>query len=239
VTSLLLIRHGQASFHSHDYDQLSELGVEQSRRLGRFVARADRRLDVLCSGPLKRQLGTAEAMREGAREEGKELPEIVILDELVEYPAIEILKRGIPHMVDDDDELKSWLGPALEDLTVLGRIPEFNRVFRRMVQHWIGGALGDLEDLEPFEAFVARTRSAVKKLEALAGDGRAAAVTSGGPVGLALQEPLGLSDRKALRLTEVVANTGLTELRPIDGELTMVAFNALPHLRDKNLVTFR
>lgn len=239
MTSLLLIRHGQASFHSHDYDQLSELGVEQSRRLGRFMARTERRLDVFCSGPLKRQLGTAEAMRDGAREEGLELPELLVLDELVEYPAIEILKRGIPHMLDNDDELKSWLGPALEDLTVLGRIPEFNRVFRRMVKHWMGGALSTLEDLEPFEAFQARTQRAVEKLHELAGDGRAAAVTSGGPIGLALQEPLGLSDRKAIRLTEVVANTGLTELRPIDGELTMVAFNTLPHLREKELVTFR
>ena len=35
--TLLLVRHGQASFGAADYDQLSDRGVEQSRRLGQWL----------------------------------------------------------------------------------------------------------------------------------------------------------------------------------------------------------
>ena len=36
MSMLHLVRHGQASFGADDYDKLSELGWQQSRRLGEY-----------------------------------------------------------------------------------------------------------------------------------------------------------------------------------------------------------
>jgi phosphohistidine phosphatase SixA len=35
---VFLVRHAQASFGTHDYDRLSELGRQQSRWLGEYFA---------------------------------------------------------------------------------------------------------------------------------------------------------------------------------------------------------
>ena len=37
MSSVILVRHGQASFGKADYDQLSDLGYEQARHLGRVL----------------------------------------------------------------------------------------------------------------------------------------------------------------------------------------------------------
>ena len=52
MSELYLVRHGQASFGSSDYDQLSEIGFKQSNVFGEFfVSRNiifDRSFAVIC-----------------------------------------------------------------------------------------------------------------------------------------------------------------------------------------------
>ena len=45
MSRLFLVRHGQASFLSDDYDRLSPLGLEQSRRLGQHWLQAGIEID--------------------------------------------------------------------------------------------------------------------------------------------------------------------------------------------------
>lgn len=56
---------------------------------------------------------------------------------------------------------------------------------------------------------------------------------------MAMQLALDLADEKAMRLCEVVANTGLTTLRRAHDEWIVTTFNALPHLGDRSLITYR
>src|SRR5512133_3701657 len=58
---IFLVRHAQASFASDDYDQLSELGVEQSRLLAAWWARCEQRFTYAVTGSLRRHAQTAEA----------------------------------------------------------------------------------------------------------------------------------------------------------------------------------
>ena len=37
MKEIFFVRHGQASFGKENYDQLSELGVEQSKKLGEYL----------------------------------------------------------------------------------------------------------------------------------------------------------------------------------------------------------
>ena len=72
---LILVRHGQASFGAEDYDQLSDLGKRQGRRLGEYwrevsqtPARSNElQFDAVLMGSLKRHRQTWEAIAEGAK----------------------------------------------------------------------------------------------------------------------------------------------------------------------------
>ena len=45
MITILLARHGQASFGKKNYDELSELGITQARMLGAHYAHTQRRID--------------------------------------------------------------------------------------------------------------------------------------------------------------------------------------------------
>lgn len=89
---IILVRHGQANSEATDedgYDRLSELGRQQARWLGEWLA--DERFDRILSGTLRRQQGTA-------REMGHSEPEIdARLNEMDYYTLSEALrdKTGI------------------------------------------------------------------------------------------------------------------------------------------------
>ncbi len=60
---LYMIRHGQASFGSANYDLLSETGVLQSRILAEYLLTVGLTPDALYSGAMERQKDTAGAKR--------------------------------------------------------------------------------------------------------------------------------------------------------------------------------
>jgi broad specificity phosphatase PhoE len=57
---VLLVRHGQASFGTDDYDVLSETGWEQARLLGAWLAGRGVTPDVVVRGGMRRHRETAE-----------------------------------------------------------------------------------------------------------------------------------------------------------------------------------
>jgi broad specificity phosphatase PhoE len=236
--SLLVIRHGQASFHDEEYDKLSERGVEQSRRLGVWLAHQWRPLDLLACGPLRRQRDTARALRDGARSAGATLGEPVVRDAWAEYPAIELLKRGLPLLAERDDEVREILDEAEGELRGLGSVPQFERLFFEIRNAWMSGELA-LDGVESFGTFSARVREGLAALVDEIGDGRGAVVTSGGPIGLVMRIVLELSDRRAMDMSGAVANTSVSVVRWRRGELELLSYNSLAHLRERELVTFR
>ena len=60
MAAIYLIRHGQASFGSDDYDQLSQLGIRQAEVTGEYFRESGIFFDAAYSGDLKRQLDTAQ-----------------------------------------------------------------------------------------------------------------------------------------------------------------------------------
>lgn len=59
MITILLVRHGQASFGEDNYDKLSNLGVEQAQMLGQHYSFSQRRIDAIFSGSLIRQQDSA------------------------------------------------------------------------------------------------------------------------------------------------------------------------------------
>ena len=66
VSVLYLVRHGQASFGTEDYDRLSPRGKDQSQSLGTFLMRAGTTPTSITSGGMKRQRQTAQGLIEAA-----------------------------------------------------------------------------------------------------------------------------------------------------------------------------
>ena len=105
MATIYLIRHGQASFGSANYDQLSALGQLQATRTGQYLARSGVQLDAAYSGDLWRQ-------REACERACAELP------------------ATIAHTVDDrfneirNDEQVERLAPVIAEIqTARNQIP--------------------------------------------------------------------------------------------------------------------
>src|SRR6185503_19358063 len=102
MSLMYLVRHGQASFHGNDYDQLSSLGVEQSRLLSLHWAELDLIFDKVYFGPLRRHRQTMEAVAAVYRERQLKWPEPVELPGLDEHSGQEVLKRSLSDLIKRD-----------------------------------------------------------------------------------------------------------------------------------------
>lgn len=238
MSTLLLIRHGQASYGAADYDVLSERGQRQAEALGVYLAR--QRLDALYTGPLRRQVGTAEAVRIAV---GAGAPGLEVIDELAEYPAFELLARLLPRLAAGD--------PELMRLASGERGPDGARLMDRALDAAIGawsrGELAaDLDGVESFADFERRVRAGLDRvLRGHGGGQRVAIVTSGGPIAIAMKLSLGLDPDGAMKLGRAIRNASLSEFRWrsqgfawAPGELSLYGFNHVHHLPD-DLVTYR
>ena len=54
-----MVRHGQASYMSEDYDRLSAIGEEQAIKLGEFWVRHEIRFDACFHGPAQRHVANS------------------------------------------------------------------------------------------------------------------------------------------------------------------------------------
>jgi broad specificity phosphatase PhoE len=237
--TLVLVRHGQASYGAADYDRLSERGVEQARALGRRWAEARFAPTAIYVGPMKRQRDTAALACETARAAGHPLPEPVELPELAEYPAFELLARFLPGYVQQHPELARMTDGTL---TSADRHALMDRGFGLVIDAWCNDQL-DCGDIETFGGFIARVRAGLARMTAAHGDGgaRVVAVTSGGPIGIALKLALALDAAATMRHWQLVRNASITELlwrSQSPEQLSLLTFNHVDHLAPE-MITFR
>jgi broad specificity phosphatase PhoE len=210
MTTLLLIRHGQASYGEADYDKLSPLGFEQARLVGTLLA--SQKIDALFTGPLRRQLETAATLRETATA----IPAATVVPGLAEYPGFEMAKAFLA------------TNPSL----ALGE-----RGFRTILTRWARDEWR-VEGIEHVHDFTARVRAALETIVgACASGGRVAVVTSAGPIGVAVGLVFGASPHHMIATSTVIKNASITELVLRTNEfawapeqVSLVGFNALGHL---------
>lgn len=65
MAEITLVRHGQASFGAENYDQLSELGLQQSIWLGEHLKQLNYNFDRVVMGTMVRHQQTAEGILRG------------------------------------------------------------------------------------------------------------------------------------------------------------------------------
>lgn len=198
MSAIYLVRHGQASFGSANYDQLSGLGREQAARLG--VALRDRvpAPDLVVCGALQRHRQTAEACLAAMG-----LPGTWTEDAgFNEYDHIEIVNRYL-----SPQEVTARLSSAPD------RGQAFEKLFVEALQRWQDAA-HHAEYAEHWPAFRDRCLAALDRLaQAVAGGKRNALVfTSGGVISTIALELLEFPVERYGALNWRLANAGITKL---------------------------
>ncbi len=234
ASTIYLVRHGQASAKSRDYDVLSALGVQQARRLGAYLGGERRVIEVMVSGPRKRQIDTARHLVEAAHAAGMSYPAPVIVDELDEMPFREILNAALHHWIDEGPHMGAMLRgePHIEYSFV--RLRAF---IKRAVMAWAAEELV-AEGTETFARFAERVEGAIERLQQ--GGGAVMAVTSAGPVALSLRHARARGTESAhetMALAMEIVNASVSTLVS-DGTnpLRVAAANQHDHL-DPDAVT--
>jgi broad specificity phosphatase PhoE len=239
MSVLVLVRHGQASFLQSDYDKLSPLGEQQSRMLGSFWATQGVRFDEVLSGPRTRQIKTAELALESCATTSPNLPSIRVVPEFDEYDSGGVVAILLPRLVERD----ASVGALAQEYEKSKGSPNERRAFQRMfevvMKAWIRGE-DDPPELGSWQSFKARVLRAVESIIVHnRGGGRIVVFTSGGPICVAVQRALGLSDEKAIEINWALRNGSLTEFLYTKDRFSLDSFNGLPHIPDRSLWSYR
>ncbi len=208
--TLYLVRHGQASFGSDDYDRLSELGHRQSRLLGEHFQQRGRQFGSVFTGTLRRHRETYEGIADGL---GHHLsPEQ--LPGLDEYNP-EAIVRAI-----HDGELAP---PASPDA-----VRQHFRLLRDGLVAWMQGRTEPV-GMPSYADFAAGVSGALARAREH-GEGDVLIVSSGGPISVAVGLVLGLGPEAVVDLNLRIRNSAVTEFVATPKRHSLLSFNTLPHL---------
>ena len=234
MAELILIRHGQASFGKENYDQLSSLGYQQCRELGKSHV-GNLQPKRLVSGGLARQQQSLEAWLEGfgqkavgntdfPMEKVAHFNEFDTEDVLaVAFPEFENRQNMMRHLMESGDPKKT-----------------FHKLYQQAVKLWISGQRNSYK--ESFEAFNERVMTGLSSLIESSEPGSSTILfSSAGPIALCLQHALGLNANHAFALNEAMANSSVSRLVfNQSGELNLSYFNCFAHLNFSNTqITYR
>ncbi len=234
MPDLYLVRHGQASVGAEDYDQLSEIGFEQARLLGEWLARNGGPPARVVIGGMKRHRQTAETCLRAAGARDEAVIDLSTDHDLNEFDHVDVIARFAPELAGRG---------ALLNLLERSEDPrrEFKRVFAEAVARWSGGEY-DAEYTESWPSFRARCLAAFQRLRTAATEGSPIWIfTSGGPISTILRSLSNGSVEDESTIDWSLQNCGVTRLWMLDGEIGVGFANDLAHLqvaRRADLLTY-
>lgn len=232
---IYLVRHGQASFGAADYDQLSELGMAQSRALGAWFNDLRQPFSLVVTGDMKRQRQTAEACMAMLPVHLQPSQQWQADVDFNEYDHHEVLVRQRPDFADSA-AVTRFLADSAHPRAA------FQEVFAAAMARWMSGEY-DTEYRETWPQFRARCIAALQRL--IEGQERSKAIivfTSGGVIATLCQHLLGMGERETARLSWGLVNCGVTRLLFQPGVVSLNYLNNHAHLErlgQAHAVTYR
>jgi len=226
MTTLLIVRHAQASFGAVDYDCLSARGECQASYLGDWLKQTGFLPQVVATGGLRRHRQTAEHA----------LKALNLDYHLLEFPGFaefdnrEVMERAEPGVVE---RLKALLQQGV----AIG--PVFQEAFKKGVGRWISGDY-DHDYRQTWPRFRWQVLQSLESLIRTHPEQSILLITSGGPIIAMFQAMTGATDERAFEAGLSLLNCGLTRVQASDQAMRLLSFNSAPHLeiqRDKDLIT--
>jgi broad specificity phosphatase PhoE len=242
VSRIYLVRHGQAGTRDA-YDALSEMGRRQARLLGEYFISEKICFRAVYSGALARQSETASEVQAVYREAGVPLPEVVADPGWNEFDLADVYRALAPQLCAEDPEFALQYAELEAQARAAAEDPDAS-VHRRwlpcditVVRAWMSGR--HAYEGESWQAFRARVASCRPWVEGTYRDSDIVIFTSATPIGIWAALAMDIHDERAMRLAGVLHNASFTLLRAQDGNLRLHSFNAVPHLGDAALRTYR
>jgi broad specificity phosphatase PhoE len=232
MSVIYLIRHGQASFGTDNYDQLSALGREQSALLGSYFAALGEPIHGIYTGTLERQRETAQLV---AAALAPLTPPLTVEPAFDEYESESILRAFAASQTQAQLADAGW-----PDLHTDRR--RFQFFLERAARAWVDAQIV-AADMLPWRDFHGRIIVAIEKIMRAEGRGKTLLVsTSGGVIGTIVAHVLGLANHIGIELNWAVHNASITRLIYNADKVSLSMFNGLPHLDQegrRQLITYR
>lgn len=233
MSTLTLVRHGQALPFQADADRLSELGREQTRQLAQYWLRRGFAMDEMVTGSLRRLRETAKILREALA------PAAFRVDaRFNEYDSARIQRELAPQLAAADPEFAATLQSWNEHRGAADQNRYFQKMFEALLEAWHTGAK-PLPGVESWADFHRRVQDGLREIQRAPGRSRRVVViTSGCPIGVAVQEAVGAPTAAAIDIHWRMRNCSLTEFLYSETRISLDLFNATPHL-EPLLVSYR
>jgi len=218
MSELYLVRHAQASFAAACYDDLSQIGMAQSRLLGQYFVAEDIAFDSIVSGEMQRHRQTIDVLRESGV--GDACSGVTHAG-LNEYDFRAMMQSFCEARPDHD------LVRAIE--TNQGNRKTYFRLLRCVLMAWSENQLAGAP--ESWSSFQKRVTDARATLQGIAKQSkRILVVSSGGAISMFLGSVLNLSPNHVFDLNLQIMNTSVTRFFLGPATISLAEFNAVPHL---------
>ena len=225
MASIYLIRHGQASFGTDDYDRLSELGCRQAEVLGEYFEHRELHFDAVYTGELLRQRKTAAIFRCPGKTE---------IDNAAQLEVI------TPILLESRPELKEWREKANSSSK------DYQKLLEQVFNYWVGLGPDSPGGLQSWADYSGGVRAALSEIMRDQGPGTDVAIfTSGGTIATIVAHVLGAGDHATYQFYEPVINCSVTQLLYNPRKVSLSYYNDHSFLdlmgrqRGEKLITYR
>lgn len=223
MPTILLVRHGQGSFGTADYDVLTERGAVQATAVHAALHERGVKADRLVSGSLRRQRDTALPWTSAG--------ELEIDPRWNEYDSDDILgahsnvPASLEHRPGDDAPKQSTR--------------DFQAVLEAALLDWIAAGAAS-PAAETWDVFRDRVAAALSDVALTLGSGETAIVfTSGGVIAACAVALFDLPESALVTFNRVSVNGSITKLVHGRRGTTLISYNEHAHLEPRGLVTYR
>ena len=234
VSTLTLVRHGQAAPFQQENAALTPTGEAQAEKLAEFWLRNKVRFDEVLCGTLPRQMRTEQVVAARFRAAGQPWPASQSDGSWNEYDATGVLR----HLVPADPRLSALAAEFEQAHSGPDENRRFQHLFEAAMHCWLEGAM-ETNGVEPWRAFRDRVSGAIRRIMEGPSSRRVVVFTSGGPIGFAVHCAIQAPAKSFLDVNWRVRNCSVTEFVFDRRRFTLDSFNCIPHIEAAALRTYR
>ncbi|MEM9886217.1 MAG: histidine phosphatase family protein [Bacteroidota bacterium] len=240
MSQLSIIRHAQASLMKADYDQLSDLGHLQAKKLAAYLVEQDIHFDKIYWGTLKRHRQTASYIqnaydRQSWSYESKELAAFN------EHQSPKVARWILERVLSDEtSEQLDYYRSLLPEADLNFPKKQYLALFDLVSVAWAKGAIDASPiGIAPFSVFRRGVEKGIQSVvDASKRKEHIAIITSGGPTSVSVGKALQLSDEKTMELNGIIRNSAITNFLFNENRFSLHQFNTTPHLQTSDLLTY-
>ena len=214
MTEIYLVRHGQASFGKKDYDNLSEIGLQQSYLIGKYFKKINLNFDKAFVGTLKRQIQTYEQIIKSFNN-SLDFENSSLLNEYDVKSVLLAFVKG-RHLTHDE----------LHDKKV-----HFN-LLRNAVDAWSEDKITHSVN-ETWKEFNDRAKKFLK----IIGGSKSKSilvVSSGGTISMILKQILNMPSSQFVNFHFQIYNSSYSKIKFNEFGMSLSLFNSIAHLDNQN-----